>query len=265
MTESPVIIRRSSGKTIAASKEFSFKPELIDDGSFYQQYRQKAWAAYQSLPFPTVRDEAWRWTDISKMPVESFTITSDNHVDRIPAELLEPVADAAHGGEILLAGEHNQIHLDPELANAGVIFTDIKDGILLHPEIAEMILGKVIDPKEDKFSALAGAMAANGVMLYVPKGLQVSTPLHSLLWMSGEKEAAFSHLLVYLDEGSSATYVHESSSLTEASAPGFHAGVMEIYVGTGAHLRFVELQSFGENIWNFMHERVRVDGDGEVE
>jgi Fe-S cluster assembly protein SufD len=41
--------------------------------------------------------------------------------------------------------------------------------------------------------------------------------------------------------------------------------LIEIHVGDGAHLRFVELQSFGENIWNFMHERVRVEGNGEVE
>jgi len=108
-------------------------------------------------------------------------------------------------------------------------------------------------------------MALNGVLLYVLKGLSLSTPLHSLLWMSGTKEASFSHLLVYLDDGSSATYVHESSSPAKASEPGFHSGLMEIYVGNGAHLRFVELQSFGENIWNFMHERVKVDGNGEVE
>lgn len=265
MTESPVIIRRSSSQKVETPREFKFEPELLDDGSFYQLYRQNAWVAYQSLPFPTVKNEAWRWTDISKLPFESFAVASDDHMDNIPVELMESVADAAHGGEILLAGQHHIVHLDPELEKAGVIFTDFKEGMTKHPEIIEKILGKVIDPKEDKFSALAASMALNGVLLYLPKGLSLSTPLHSLLWMSGIKEASFSHLLVYLDDGSSATYVHESSSPAEAVEPGFHSGLMEIYVGNGAHLRFVELQSFGENIWNFMHERVKVDGDGEVE
>ncbi len=265
MTESPVIIRRSSAPQAQAPKEFNFKPDIIEDGSFYQMYRKQAWEYYQALKFPTVKDDAWRWTDISKLPVESFKLESDNHVVRIPDELMEPVADATHGGEILLDGEHRQVNLNPELESAGVVFTDLKDGLARYPQIAEKILGKVIDPKEEKFGALAAAMASSGVMLYVPKGVNVSTPLHSLLWMSGPYEASFSHLLVYLDEGSSATYVHESSSPVEDATPGFHSGIMEIFVGAGAHLRFVELQSFGENVWNFMHERVKVDNGGEVE
>ena len=61
------------------------------------------------------------------------------------------------------------------------------------------------------------------------------------------------------------TYVHESSSPSEEAEQSFHSGIMELFVGAGAHLRFVELQSFGENIWNFMHERVKVEQDGEVE
>lgn len=265
MTESPVIFHRSRTQQAETIKEFGFQPEFVEEGSLDQNYRREAWKAYQSLRFPTVQQEAWRWTDISKMPMDSFKIDAENSLKTIPAELLEPVADAVHGGEIILAGNNHQIQLDPELIRAGVIFADLKDAMKNHPQIVKKILGKIIAPGEEKFSALAAAMAQNGVLLYVPKGLQVAAPLHSLLWMSGNGEAAFSHLLVYLEEGSSATYVHESSSLAEESAPGFHSGIMELYVGAGAHLRFVELQSFGENIWNFMHERVKVDDGGEVE
>ncbi len=265
MTDSPVILRRSRTQQAETPKEFIFQPELVEDGSFYQAYRQQAWNSFQSLPFPTTKNEAWRWTDISKLPVESFVVSTGNSIEKIPAELLETVADAAHGGEILLAGGHNQIQLNPDLKKAGVVFTDFNDAILNHPQLVEKILGKVIEPGEEKFSALAAAMAPNGVLLYVPKGLTVTTPLHSLTWMSGTREAAFSHLLVYLDEGSSVTYVHESSSPVEELEQGFHSGIMELFVGAGAHLRFVELQSFGENIWNFMHERVKVEQDGVVE
>lgn len=265
MTESPVVIRRSREQTKAQQREFKFSPAINAEGTFIQRYQAQAWKAYQALPFPTTKHEAWRWTDISRLPIESFEPGKGGSISAIPAALLEPVADAEHGGEILLTGEQNQIHLDTALSEAGVIFTDLKHASNVAPHVIEKILGKVIHPDEEKFSALAGAMAQEGILLYVPKGLQVESPLHSLFWISGKNEAAFSHLLVYLEEGSSITFVHESSSPVDEQVPGFHSGLIEIMVGAGAKLRFVELQSFGENIWNFMHERVRVEGDGEVE
>ena len=44
-----------------------------------------------------------------------------------------------------------------------------------------------------------------------------------------------------------------------------HAGLVEIHVGSGANLRFVELQSWGEHVWNFTHERARVHQDGNLD
>jgi Fe-S cluster assembly protein SufD len=40
---------------------------------------------------------------------------------------------------------------------------------------------------------------------------------------------------------------------------------IEIYVGKQANFRFVELQSLGRHVWNFTHERVQVDQDGQLD
>ena len=44
-----------------------------------------------------------------------------------------------------------------------------------------------------------------------------------------------------------------------------NAAIVEGYVGKNANLTFVELQSLGENVYNFTHERVRVARDGHVD
>jgi Fe-S cluster assembly protein SufD len=44
-----------------------------------------------------------------------------------------------------------------------------------------------------------------------------------------------------------------------------HGGVVEIIVGAGANLRFVELPSWGSHVWNFTHERARVGRDGLID
>ena len=98
----------------------------------------------------------------------------------------------------------------------------------------------------------------------MPRGVQVEEPLHSILWGAGADLAHLSHLIVYIDEGASATYVHEAASPDEDGAS-LHAGIVEITVNDGANLRFVELQSWGKNVWNFSHERAKIGRDANLD
>ena len=68
-----------------------------------------------------------------------------------------------------------------------------------------------------------------------------------------------SHILVYLEEDAEVTYVHEAASPTERGEQTLHAGIVEIHVGENAKLEFVELQSWGEHVWNLSHERAQLD------
>jgi Fe-S cluster assembly protein SufD len=127
------------------------------------------------------------------------------------------------------------------------------------------MIGKTVNVEEGKFSALAGAFAQNGVVLYVPKGVVVEGPLHSVLWGPGTDLAHVSHILVLVDEGASVTYVHESASPELKGANSMHAGIVEIQVMQNASMKFVELQSWGRHVWNFSHERARVERDGNID
>jgi len=71
--------------------------------------------------------------------------------------------------------------------------------------------------------------------------------------------------VVWLEDGSSLTYVHEAASPTETGNQAMHAGIVEIHVGEGSSLRFVELQSWGQHVWNFSHERAQVERDGNLD
>lgn len=237
---------------------------------FVREYRQRAWQAFEQLPIPSTSEEAWRRTDLRGMPAGKFQLPEFAEVDLsklpdVPEELLQPLAGDRHGGQIILGPGETHIELDAELAAKGVVFTDIEGAQRDYPQILEEILGKVIDVEEGKFAALAGALGQRGVLVYVPRGVHVHKPLHSILWGPGINLAYLSHLLVWLDEGSSLTYVHESASHTEATGQSLHAGIVEILVGPRANLRFVELQSWGEHVWNFSHERARIKRDGNLD
>jgi Fe-S cluster assembly scaffold protein SufB len=71
------------------------------------------------------------------------------------------------------------------------------------------------------------------------------------LWAPGSNLAHFSHVLVLVDDGADLTYVHEVASDSLPQAQSMHAGIVELHVGQNAHLRFVELQSWGSHVWHF--------------
>ena len=277
MAATRTVVTRSRRDEKPAPREFNFTKEMVpyltaDGGeypSFLVDYRSNAWNTHTSLPIPTIQDEAWRRTDLRGLEVGSFRIAdpiSSMAYPAPPAELLQPLAGSDHGGQILLLpGGNTRVSVDNDLLSQGVIFTDLRSAIRDHPQIVEKIIGKIVRPDEGKFAALAASMANSGVVVYVPKGMTVDQPLHSVLWGPGTGLAYFSHILVWVDDGASLTYVHESASNTEVHGQTLHAGTVEIHVGEGANLRFVELQSWGEHVWNFTHERVRVERDGSMD
>jgi Fe-S cluster assembly protein SufD len=276
MAERTVIItRRREDRRI--SKDFTFTSDQIpalkpgwQGPGFVRAYRANSWEAFQNLPMPTTKDEAWRRTDLHTLPMGEFRSLDGGaeELKRLPSppeELLKPLAGEAYAGQIVLTPNQAQVDLDPELAARGVIFTDLMTAERDHANVLELVLGKIVQPDEGKFAALAAAFARQGVLLYIPRGVKVDRPLHSILWGPGINLAHFSHILVWLEEGASLTYVHEAASHTEAEGQSLHAGLVEIHVGPEANLRFVELQNWGEHVWNFSHERVKVGRDANLD
>jgi Fe-S cluster assembly protein SufD len=249
---------------------FKFTQEMVptDGGDILADYRARAWEAFEDLPYPTTRDEPWRRTDIRALKDDFLLPIKGAYEDlpAIPKSLLKPLVSDQHGGQIvLLPGGLQKEDLDPELAKKGVIFTDLESAAQQYPQELSKTLGQIVEPKEGKFAALTSALARNGVFVYVTRGVQVEQPLHSLTWAAGAGLAHFSHLLIWLEEGASLTYVHETASPKFDEGQSLHGGVVELYVGAGANLRFVELQSLGDHVWNFTHERARIERDGNVD
>jgi Fe-S cluster assembly protein SufD len=266
INEAPQIVIRTKERSAGVLADFKFTPEMVErekSTAFVSEFRKSAWETYQSLPMPTTKDEAWRRTDLKGLQTSALVLAKRSST-KPPAELIEPLIGEKHGGQIILSADSATITLDADIAQKGVIFTDLKTAERDYALQLEKVLGKVVSPSEGKFSALASALAQNGVFLYVPKGVSVELPFHSLLWGADDKTAFISHLLIYLDEGASATYVHEAASNTE-TGQSMHCGNVEIFVGPSASLKFVELQSWGQHVWNFSHERVMVERNGKID
>ncbi len=275
MQEKPKVTVSRIRRTDSVAKGFNFTQADIRAGSdSVASYRASAWDAFKRLSLPDTTLEAWRRTDIHNLPADQFVLPKNGAYLELPpvrADLLKPLIANQHGGQIVITPGGSTIELSESLTKKGVIFTDLKTAEQKHPELLAKMMGKTVNVEEGKFAALAGAFAQNGVVLYVPKGVTVDEPLHSILWGPGSNLAHVSHILVLVDEGASVTYVHEAASPDKtASSPqggtnSMHAGIVEIQIMQNATLRFVELQSWGRHVWNFSHERIRVERGGNLD
>lgn len=258
------IHRRDSSTT----KDFIFTPDSIRlprNSTAIQNFRKNAWEIFKNTRLPHRGEEAWRRTNLRSLQPGRFQIPSnvEYSLNNIPENLtLAPISDS-YDGQILMMGTSTKKYLDPSLSSKGVIFTDLRTAETKYPKLLESIMGKLIQPNEGKFSSLSASLAQNGLLLYVPKNTTIEQPLHSLIWGAGVNMAHITHILLLLDEGSSLTYIHETGSHDEDRM--MHSGLVEIHVKNGAKLRFVELQSWGRNVWNFTHERIRVEKNGHVD
>jgi Fe-S cluster assembly protein SufD len=267
MEEKRRVIVTKSRRTETPAKKFTFSKDQVPVTGVLAGYRHNAWEIFNRLSLPVMTEEAWRRTDLRELPAESVYLPTNGaykDLANAPEELLKPLTTDKPGGQVIILPGGETLVLNQDLINQGVIFTSLRSAEHEYPELLGKLVGQTVQPEEGKFAALAGALGQNGVVLYVPKGVQVDQPLNSLFWGPGVNIAHISHILVFLDEGASATYIHEAASPDE-SGPALHAGIVEIKVSDNASLRFVELQSWGRHVWNFSHERISVGRYGNLD
>jgi Fe-S cluster assembly protein SufD len=248
------------GNTLQALLDSRCDPEWVTTR------RRRAWDTFHAKPMPAMNHEEWRRTDIRTLKLDAF----------VPAGLLEsrdsvaaPESFAAHlsrgqfaGSMLQVDGQHASAELAHELARKGVIFCSMDDAVRQHGELVKPhFMTRGVDPNYDKFSALHAAFWVGGAFLYVPRGVQIEQPLYFLTGLSARASADLSHTLVILEEGAEATIFQEQTSAPhERSA--LHVGAIELFVGQGARLSYVNLQNWDSRVWHFAHQRGLVARDG---
>ncbi|MBL3629007.1 Fe-S cluster assembly protein SufD, partial [Bacillus sp. RHF6] len=100
------------------------------------------------------------------------------------------------------------LSLSQELKDKGVIFTDILTAAREHTDLVEKYFMKDgVKVDEHKLTALHAALVNGGAFLYVPKNVQVETPVQAVYVHESNDTALFNHVLIVAEDHSSVTYV----------------------------------------------------------
>src|SRR5215216_5464465 len=262
--EAPEVLRRKGIEleTVKALSSFKGEPDWLTER------RLEAWRSFENLPMPTLRDEAWRYTDISDVRIEDFLPYAPSPDAASEADLPDAVRRLIHEGEenSALLVQHNSetaySRVDDELSRKGVVFSDLHTALREHEEIVKEKLFGLVPENYDKFAALCAAGFAGGSFLYVPRGVDVEVPIQSYRWLD-VVGSIMPRTLVVVEEAASVTYIDEYAS-ADGEDPAFSNGAVALYVGEGANLRYVSLQNWERNVLHFNTIRSKTEKDATI-
>jgi Fe-S cluster assembly protein SufD len=202
---------------------------------------------YRALPLPTTTDEPWRFTDLKGFDPDAYV--SDGQVGGQTPDTSMLDIDVAGVAVVTESG------IEIERAPEGITFAPLDE--------AHERLGILVG-HEEKFAAHNAALWKNGLLVVIPKGMNVEQPLYVRIANAIDKGSLFFRLLVIAEEGSSATLIEEYASATPELA-GYTNAVAELFVEQGAKLEYVSLQNLSNETWHFATHHAQVGRDAELD
>jgi Fe-S cluster assembly protein SufB len=154
--------------------------------------------------------------------------------------------------------------LKKEWEDQGVIFDSIEEGLKNHPDLFRKYFGTVVPSQDNKFAAMNSAVWSGGSFVYIPKGVELKTPLQAYFRVNQERMGQFERTLIIADEGSHAHYI-EGCTAPVYSTESFHSGVIEIIVHKNARFRYTTIQNWSNNMYNLVTQRALVHENASME
>jgi Fe-S cluster assembly protein SufD len=202
--------------------------------------RSDALAAYEALPIPDTTEEHWRFTNLRDFDPEVFAGAASAEI--------ETMLDLDVGGYATVTADGIEIEKAPE----GVTFEPL-------PEEHERLYSLV--GWDEKFAAHNAAMWKHGLLVAVPKGVELAKPLYVRISATGQ---TFWRLVVVVEEGARATLIEEYAS-PSADTQAYSNAVTELFVEPAAKLEYVSLQNLSRETWHFASHHARVERDAELD
>lgn len=233
-----------------------------DEPTWVTDRRRQAFALLQEKFEAELDPEEWRRVNLRLFRPEEFGVKRSADAACGFDTSLQRAAEFA-GRVIHCDGGVQASELVADVRGKGVVFGDLTELVRSHGELIERHLFTAVAPETDRFSAWHAAFWTGGTVLYVPRGVRVDRPLHSLIGLTTAGAADLSHTLVVLEDGASAALLEETASAGEAA--GLHLGSVELILGRGAGLRYVQLQNWNDKTFHFAHQAGRVAADGQLQ
>jgi len=248
------------------------KPRLIDRAAPYaaqlkttgeepvwlKALRDDAMARFQAEGFPTLRTEAWKYTNIERLTRAVFM--PPDEPGKIAEDLIAPYAIDGHR-LVFIDGHFYSALSDLGFLPEGICLASFGRVIDFSPEVVEPHLHHV----GSALAALNLALMRDGAVIVLPKDMVLEKPIHLVHISTGATENAVSHLrhLIVLGENAAATVLETRIGTARKAA--WTNAVTEIELARGARLRHYAWIDETASSFHTARTALRLDRDAAVE
>jgi Fe-S cluster assembly protein SufD len=254
-------------KSIYADAFREFAGARAGEPSWMGRLREGAFERFEELGFPTTDEEDWKYTNVAPLARKSFRLAAHG-TSELESAAVEPFvsAEARRSCIVFVNGVYSPAHSSLEAIPSQVSVEEF--GAALAGEHAKLLwehLGRLSGEGSDAFSALNTAFIGGGVLLHVPVGVVVESPLQLLfLTVSSEADAAsFPRVLVVAERDSRLDIIETHVAVADAEY--FTDAVVEVFVGEGARVTHYKVQNEADGAFHIASTRAEVSKDGAYE
>ena len=215
----------------------------------------------RSLPVPTSKTEAWKYTRVGKLFNQNYSAPDGNAEVALPERLPFPTLRL-----VFVNGVFHRELSDELSPMKGVVMGCMRDG-MNSPEFAARYVS--ITPVHERlFSAMNTASPTDGLFLHLQGDHELEQPVHVLHITSGGGQLIQPRDLILLEDGVKAEIIFEHFVASEAkrSGPGALTSlvniVREFALGEGASLTVHKLQREVNGPAHICQESVRIEAKG---
>jgi Fe-S cluster assembly protein SufD len=210
--------------------------------------RDEALARYDELPVPDTTMEPWRFTDLTGFDPDAFSDSRTAATGTAPDVTLLDIAVAGVA----------------RVTEAGIQIEKVPAGITFEPLTREADRLGTLVGADDKFTAHNAARWEHGLLVRVPKGVELDAPLYVRVTNTVEGGTLFWRLLVVAEEGARFSLIEEYVSASP-DLVGYSNTVAEVFVDQGAKFEYVSIQSLSKETWHFATHHATVGRDAELD
>ena len=223
-----------------------------------RERRRAAFGSFLAQGFPTTRMEDWRYTSVA--PIADTTFAAPQAREASAAQLAPHLFEELGGPLLVFLDGRYQ----PQLSRVGALprgFTlkPLSEALAAPEPTLEKHLGTIGTNDGAPFTALARALATDGVFLHAAAGAVLEQPIQLVFLTQGgaEPELHAQRSLMVFEAGSQVTIIETHAALSGATT--FTAGVLEVVVDENAHVDHYTLQRHNRESFEITGHYLRQD------
>ncbi|MDO4229856.1 MAG: Fe-S cluster assembly protein SufD [Capnocytophaga sp.] len=223
-------------KWIESFQSFENKEDIL------KNTRQEALDFFKQKGFPTKKDEAWKFTSLSALLKNDFSITTPKQTS-LTKQDVQPFWVSEESYKVVFVNGVYSSELSQNQTDEFMISSF--ENILKSADAAEFT-SKYFNRetrKDDVFTALNTAFAKDGICIYVPKSKAVEKPIE-LLFLATESENPMCYQprnVIEVGENAQVKIIETHHNLSSEKV--LTNAVTEIFVGKNAILDYYKIQN----------------------